>query len=64
MENEAVDAEVLMAVQAGNFNIIRVHLMEIKDTIRFMALGNQFKDFLDTKLSESLDALYTLQNGV
>lgn len=52
---------VAQAKSDGYFNIIRSNLIDIKDTVRFMSLGTQFKDFLDIKLSESLDALYELE---
>ncbi len=45
-----------------NINVIRTNLMEIQDAIRFMAMGHQFKDFLEEKISKSLTALYDIQN--
>ncbi len=53
---------MLEEMEAIHINTIRTNLMEIKDAIRFMSLGHQFKDFLDQKLSDALSELYNIQH--
>ncbi len=57
------DEQIKFAKNEGNFAVIRNSLGDIKDAIRFMSLGTQFKDFLDTNLSDALTALYEIQHN-
>ncbi len=57
------EEQVRFAKNEGNFAELRNRLSEIKDTIRFMSLGTQFKDFMDDHLEACLARLYDLQHG-